>query len=147
MNYYFVLVRTTDEKDKAILGRLMIMGDDGKIHFQCAALELPWRENRRNISAIPEGTYRIVLEMSPKYGMAWELKGVPNRSEVKIHNGNYYTQIEGCILVGRYHKDINGDGIRDVADSRRTRKKMENFMASAGITETTITITNLNKNL
>jgi len=76
--------------------------------FSCHTLELPWRENQRNISCIPAGEYKVRLRISPKYGQVYHVKEVPNRSYILIHSGNvagdttlgYRTNVNGCILLG-----------------------------------------------
>ncbi len=52
------------------------------------------------------------------------MEGVPDRSYILIHRGNYHTDIRGCILVGKYFKDINKDGVMDVVYSTDTVKKL-----------------------
>jgi hypothetical protein len=68
----------------------------------CETLELPWRDNQRGISCIPEGTYECKLAFSPsrKYDVYW-LQNVPGRQDVQIHIGNFTKDIRGCILLGR----------------------------------------------
>lgn len=71
----------------------------------CRTLELPWRENRRQVSCIPAGTYQCTIVQSPKFGRVYEVKGVPGRSAVLIHPANFAgdaalgwtTQLQGCI--------------------------------------------------
>lgn len=73
---------------------------DGDVRF-CETLELPWRDNQRGISCIPEGTYECKLAWSPsrKRKVYW-LQNVPGREAVQIHIGNFTKDIRGCILVG-----------------------------------------------
>jgi hypothetical protein len=85
-----ILVKRHTYYDQEILGTLIILGTKGEVLFSCKTLELAWRDNKRNISAVPLGTYDIVFEHSPKFNQKlWELKGVPNRSEAKIHVANF----------------------------------------------------------
>lgn len=81
-------------------------------------LELPWKNNERQVSCIPEGTYKVNPHTSPKFGKCFWLQDVPNRSEILIHTGNFTREILGCILPGTAHRDIDGDGITDVVSSR-----------------------------
>jgi hypothetical protein len=66
-------------------------------------LELPWKENFTNISAIPEGQYRanIRYDKLDKLGH-WrlELLNVPGRTGIQIHIGNTVSDATGCILLG-----------------------------------------------
>ena len=81
-------------------------------------LELPSKGNLPNISCIPEGKYICNKIVSPSLGECINVGNVPGRTYIRIHKGNYTSQIQGCILVGDSLKDINGDGIVDVANSK-----------------------------
>lgn len=73
----------------------------------CDTLEPQWRDYQggekkvKGESAIPEGTYRVVVTRSPRFGQ-WLplLLDVPQFSGVRIHAGNSAGDTEGCILVG-----------------------------------------------
>src|SRR5580698_6443589 len=65
----------------------------------CVTLELPWNNNVPGESCIPAGTYHCVPHNSLDHPNTWEVTGVPGRSEILIHNGNYLKDTEGCILV------------------------------------------------
>lgn len=68
-------------------------------------LELPWRDNRRQRSCVPVGTYECRLVRSPRFGHVYKLLAVPGRSHVLIHPANlagdvelgWTSQLEGCI--------------------------------------------------
>jgi hypothetical protein len=77
-----------------------VMKDERNIPF-CVTLELPWLDNQHNISCIPSGTYECFRELSPKHGICFELRNVPDRQEIQIHIGNYPKDTLGCILVGK----------------------------------------------
>ena len=52
--------------------------------------------------AIPAGTYQIAITMSPHLEYETpELIGVPDRSEIRIHVGNYPKDSLGCLIVGK----------------------------------------------
>ena len=69
---------------------------DGK--FICFTIELPWRNNERRISCIPEGKYFIKKRNSQKFKSHFILLGVPNRSLILIHPANNaMKELNGCI--------------------------------------------------
>ena len=57
--------------------------------FTCRTLELPWRENQKQISCIPAGEYDVEIRLSNKYGRVYWVRHVPNRTYILIHSGNY----------------------------------------------------------
>jgi hypothetical protein len=63
-------------------------------------LELPDKNNARNISSIPPGKYRATYREDGANGRCYELDGVEGRSHIQIHAGNTTRDIEGCILLG-----------------------------------------------
>jgi hypothetical protein len=105
------------------LGQLVIVQGNEIIH-QCVTLELPWRLNGRRISCIPTGAYTVKKRTSQKYGSHFHVTNVKGRDWILIHHGNYYSDIQGCILVGSHHKDINKDGHLDVVNSKKEMKKL-----------------------
>jgi len=112
------------QSPNATLGRLFLYKDKDTLLFDCATLELPWKDNQNRISRIPTGTYEARYEWSPHFGRSlWELKGVPGRSEVKFHSANYARQLLGCIALGNKHIDIDQDGITDVTSSNQTMQR------------------------
>lgn len=112
---------------KQTLGDLEVADSGNKI-FNCKTLELPWLNNQRNISCIPNGTYTVVKRMSEKYGTHFQILNVPDRSMILIHCGNYYSHTQGCILVGSNYQDINKDDMRDVIESKNTLIKLYALM-------------------
>ncbi|MAM28752.1 MAG: hypothetical protein CMC13_06985 [Flavobacteriaceae bacterium] len=67
-------------------------------NFICFIIELPWKENQRNVSCIPEGTYSIKPRWSRRFGHHLMLCDVPNRTFILIHPANNAKQeLEGCL--------------------------------------------------
>jgi hypothetical protein len=96
---------------------------DGK--FGCSTLELPWKNNQRNVSCIPTGMYVGKKIFSLKFGNVYQIQNVLNRAGIYFHEGNYFFNTDGCILLGSSPKDINGDGIIDISNSKLIRKAFE----------------------
>lgn len=123
-----LIVRAKEYKDKETIGFAFVF-ENGKKLFEMALLELPFRNNKRNVSCVPVGEYHLVLEYSPKFQMMlWEAKGIPGRSECKFHAANYVHQLNGCFAPGAYHTDLNGDGLPDVSGSYQTLMKFHDVM-------------------
>ena len=109
-----VLTRIAKRKTYTI-GRLAIveriddeyLAGEKEVYF-CDTLEPTWRDYAhggrkiKGCSAIPEGSYAVVISFSPKM-QKWLpiLLGVPMFSGIRIHAGNTSNDTEGCILVGQ----------------------------------------------
>jgi hypothetical protein len=86
--------------------------------YRAHTLELPWKDNERSISCIPEGEYGARFTMSNRFRVVlWEVLNVPNRSGIRIHAANYSHQLEGCIALGMQSLDMDKDGKLDIARS------------------------------
>ncbi|MFC4722236.1 DUF5675 family protein [Geojedonia litorea] len=71
--------------------------------FLCHTIELPWKDNKRTVSCIPEGIYEIVPRFSTKFSHHLLVKGVPDRSLILIHPANdALKELEGCIAPVTY---------------------------------------------
>ena len=67
--------------------------------FFCVSLEPD--EDRVDHPAIPLGTYKVIVTPSLRFGRMLPLiVGVPGRSGVRVHPGNFETDTEGYILLG-----------------------------------------------
>ena len=117
-----VLIRIQSD-DSQTLGHLRLFNGTSPI-FGCVTLELPNKQNRNQVSRIPQGHYHVKSHTSPSQGLCYSLLDVPSRSNILIHKGNYYTDILGCILVGTAFSDINNDGRMDITSSGATLNNM-----------------------
>ena len=120
------------------LGICSVLKEDIPV-FAGISLERGWQDNKRNVSCIPEGTYKVVLEYSPKFEtMLWEIKGVPDRSECKFHAANYWQQLNGCVALGKAVGLLNRDSYYDVLSSGDTMALFH--QALHGFTEATLVV-------
>lgn len=128
-----VTITRTKSNSKQVTGHLV--ATNGGAVYTCKTLELPWKDNAKNISCIPTGTYKVNYTFSPKFlKYTYEIKNVPNRSGIRLHKGNYafklkgLPDIQGCILLGKDYNDINNDNVVDIINSTVTVKSFEDFM-------------------
>lgn len=64
----------------------------------CFTLELPWLDNQRLISCIPEGVYLLQPRYSERFKAHIEIACVPNRSFILFHPANNVEhELKGCI--------------------------------------------------
>ena len=89
--------------DGATLGVCYVTDEQHFLRFVCNTLEPKLRKEKiKGCTAIPEGTYKVKYQYSPKFGKDMPfLQGVPNFTGVMLHIGNSLKDTEGCILVGQ----------------------------------------------
>jgi hypothetical protein len=139
-NLRVILVRHWGDKKQATGSLLVIDSNDQPIYLS-PCIERGFMDNQANVSNAPEGTYPLVWEHSPKYGMVWELKDIPDgRSELKIHQANRWDQLNGCIAPGSYLGKLNNDGYYDVLASKDALKRFHKALEPMQTIGTTITI-------
>ena len=114
-------ITRTFQNNKQTLGVCSVFDEFNRPVFSAISLERGWLDNKSNISCVPKGTYTVVYEYSAHFKkFLWELKGVPNRSECKFHEANYWYQLQGCIALGQRLSDLDSDGYYDISNSRPT---------------------------
>lgn len=119
--------------DQGTLGVLSVWGSDFGF-FQCRSIELPWKENRQNVSCIPDGSYCCVPYASRTFGSVYLVQDVPGRSWILTHQGNWAGDVSkglqsnsnGCILLGKHHAYIYNQ--LAVALSKATTRRFLEFM-------------------
>jgi hypothetical protein len=77
-------------------------GTNGKLECEgkliCHTIELPWQQNAKRVSCIPEGKYFIQKRYSSKYQWHLEVMDVANRSFILFHPANNaLRELQGCI--------------------------------------------------
>lgn len=81
-------------------GVLTLPGDPDQT-IVLASLELPWLNNEENVSRIPASTYEIQYLWSKRWlRLMPHAIGVPNRTEIEWHIGNFPEDTEGCTVMG-----------------------------------------------
>lgn len=123
------LVTITRERGNSKETTGSLVAQNGQSTFTCKTLELPWLNNAQDISCIPTGEYKVKWAFSPRFfKYMYHLQNVKGRSGIRIHVGNYYTDIQGCILLGNGFKDLNKDNVLDIVNSKITVEAFQKFM-------------------
>ena len=78
------------------------LGTNGKLEcdgkFISYTIELPWKENQKRVSCIPEGKYFIKKRYSNKFKWHLEIVDVKKRSLILFHPANNaLLELNGCI--------------------------------------------------
>ena len=93
-----LIIRDTFTENSTI-GELFLNGER-----MADTLELPYKDNQRSISCIPEGEYKVRLRLARESASRDYLhllvQDVPNRDWILFHRGNSAKDTSGCILVG-----------------------------------------------
>lgn len=64
----------------------------------CESIELPWKDNKSQVSCIPEGRYELRSRFNKKRGLHLILVSVPKRRLILIHPANNaLKELKGCI--------------------------------------------------
>lgn len=110
---------------------------DGKLI--CFTIELPWSDNEKRVSCVPEGEYFLKRRFSQKYGWHLHLQNVPNRELILIHPANdAQSELQGCIApVSR----STGVGTGNASRKSLTEITRRVFPVLANDEEVKITIT------
>jgi hypothetical protein len=139
----FATIKRDTYGKRETLGKFTLEGWGSEVLLNLETLELPWKNNENGESCIPEGEYEVRIREAEESG-TFDYKHLKvydpdlekevikgngyKRKYILFHSGNYYTQIEGCILLGKERADINGDGIIDITDSRDSLRELISIM-------------------
>ena len=117
-------LQRTERGDRYTMGRLAIDGEPfcdtlepTDRHLEAATM----RPEKKVFgqTAIPTGSYPVVLTYSPRFKCTLPLlKNVPHFEGIRIHPGNSATDTSGCILVGRQSTPGR------LTDSRQTMRQL-----------------------
>lgn len=109
--------------------------------------ELPWRDNKSNISCIPTGTYTCEVTFSNRFQRdLYQVNNVENRNSVRIHPANWAgdtfkgkkSDLEGCIGLGE-GISVDDKGQKIIIDSKIA---IADFMATLNNQPFTLIISN-----
>lgn len=104
--------------DKAVHGRLYV----GEELLACT-IELPWKQNAKRISCIPEGVYTLRRRYSEKFKWHLVLLEIPERSGILIHPANdALKELQGCIAPVT--------AITEIGKGSNSRKAMQKVMTA-----------------
>ncbi len=99
-----IQIKRLDQNSECTFGALSVDGN-----LICFTLELPYKNNKPNISCISIGKYKYEVYKSKRFNRdCIRILNVYNRTNIIIHPGNYITDTEGCIFPGMHidKKDI-----------------------------------------
>ena len=81
----------------AVISRVTVNGDPRQLW----ALELPWRDNKTDMSCIPPGAYTAIRHYSKTLKQwVWWLQDVPGRTFIYLHIANKPSELLGCLAMG-----------------------------------------------
>ena len=97
------------------------IGTNGEVrclgNLICFSIELPWLQNLRNVSCIPEGRYELSKQFHPKYGDHLRVMDVPGRDGILVHPASDAKRdLRGCIAPVSRH----------IAPGRGTQSRLAN---------------------
>jgi hypothetical protein len=137
-------LKRTAKKDTYTIGKLYLNGE-----YFCDTLEDKDRDLNKDgdlndagegkvygETAIPYGTYTVVLTMSARFKKVLPLiENVKHFSGIRIHPGNSAADSHGCVLVGKNSE------VGKVTNSKATFEKLMVRLVDASEMKETITIT------
>jgi hypothetical protein len=98
-------IKRNKSSAKSTIGELLIDGKHFSWTLEDVVRELPgvpvaqWKIKGK--TAIPAGIYKVILSMSNRFKKIMPLVvNVPGFDGIRIHNGSYAEDTDGCILVG-----------------------------------------------
>ena len=100
-------------------------------------IELPWGNNQRYISCIPEGRYKIRKRYTTRFGWHCWVENVPGRDAILIHAfNNALKESKGCIAPVT---TITGEG--KGSSSKQALKKLMDILDHAFVLPESIYLT------
>lgn len=72
-----VIIQRYWSDESQTLGVMTMLDDELNPIFSSISLERGWLDNKPNISSVPSGEYKCVLEYSPRFKRVMGVKGSP----------------------------------------------------------------------
>lgn len=139
-----ILVRRVAKRDTYTIGKMYInneyfcdtLEDKDRGLKQASSVSSIQKIKVPNQTAIPTGTYEVVVNKSPRFGrMLPRLLNVPGFDGILIHRGNTDKDTSGCILVGE------NKVIGKVINSTPYEKRLVDILTKSQNNKEEITIT------
>jgi Family of unknown function (DUF5675) len=91
--------------DLELIRRYEPEGTNGELKLVvCNTIELPWLQNQRSVSCIPEGRYELKKRVTAKRGQHLLVVNVKGRDGILIHPANdAKKELRGCIAPVTIH--------------------------------------------
>ncbi|MDD5543883.1 MAG: DUF5675 family protein [Acidobacteriia bacterium] len=71
-------------------------------------IELPWKDNAKNVSCIPMGIYRCCLTWRADGTRTFRVMNVPERDDILFHKANTIADLKGCIGIAEEFGEMGG---------------------------------------
>ena len=114
MGDFTLFLKRIGRTDDATFGVLVIKGEPFAL-----TMEPAWKDNRPNVSCIPDGEYLCKSVNSPRFGFTYEVINVPGRTHILFHKGNAAVHTKGCILVGEQFARLTDTDLPGILASRK----------------------------
>ncbi len=124
-----VKITRIESNNEGTFGKLDCVG------FSCYSGELPWNDNKPNLSCIPKGKYVGVWSYSERFKRKmYAITEVAGRQGIRIHSANFMgddskgfkRQLNGCIALGEKLGIM--DGQKALLVSKPAIRRFEQFM-------------------
>lgn len=88
--------------------------------FECKGAELPWNDNKPDVSCVPDGLYKGNKRWSETHQQKlYHIDGIAGRSNIEIHSGNFAgdtskgfrSDVRGCLVLGSDVGQLNGQKV------------------------------------
>lgn len=102
----------------------------------CGTVELPWKDNEKDVSCMPPGLWKMVRSGPTKNIPYPHVKIlVTGRDGCAVHKANLATQLRGCVAVGERFElmdDPKTEAVEAVPGVSESGRAFEEFMAIFG---------------